>query len=156
MAKEIERKFLVTTDAWRGHAGGKTAIRQFYLAAAAGRSLRVRIRNGVSATLTLKFGSHGRERDEFEYEIPLGDAGEMMEFATGHVIEKTRHEVRHKGCLYEVDVFSGDLSGLVIAELETPEDVPKAALPEWLGREVTGESAFYNASLALHGLPVAA
>jgi adenylate cyclase len=156
MAKEIERKFLVTSDDWRGHVAAKTAIRQFYLAAVAGRSLRVRIRDGKSAVLTLKFGHHGRERDEFEYAIPLLDAEEMQEFAVGLVIEKTRHEVRHDGYLYEVDVFAGALTGLVIAELETSDDVPVAKLPPWLGREVTGESAFYNASLARDGLPVAA
>ena len=80
----------------------------------------------------------------------------MLEFAVGLVIEKTRHEVRHNGYVYEVDDFAGALAGLVIAELETPDDVQKAKLPQWLGREVTGESAFYNASLARNGLPVAA
>jgi adenylate cyclase len=156
MAKEIERKFLVTSDDWRGHVDGKAAIRQFYLAAVDGRSFRVRIRDDSSAALTLKFGAHGRERDEFEYPIPLRDAEEMQEFAIGLVIEKTRHEVRHKGYVYEVDDFAGALAGLVIAELETPDDVLAAELPPWLGREVTGESAFYNASLARNGLPVAA
>lgn len=156
MAKEVERKFLVTSDDWRSHVGSKTAIRQFYLAATAGRSLRVRIRDGKSAVLTLKFGRHARERDEFEYPIPLHDAEEMQAFAIGLVIEKTRHEVRHNGFVYEVDAFAAALAGLVIAELETPEHVPDEELPPWLGREVTGESAFYNASLARNGLPVAA
>ncbi|WP_353643481.1 CYTH domain-containing protein [Mesorhizobium sp. WSM2239] len=156
MAKEVERKFLVTSDDWRGQADAKTAIRQFYLAAADGRSFRVRIRDGSSAVLTLKFGAHERERDEFEYPIPLSDAEEMQKFAVGLVIEKVRHQVRHNGYVYEVDVFAGALAGLVIAELETPDDVRKAKLPPWLGREITGESAFYNASLARNGLPVAA
>jgi adenylate cyclase len=156
MAKEIERKFLVSSDDWHNGVSSRTAIRQFYLAATAGRSLRVRIRDGRSAVLTLKFGRHGRERDEFEYPIPLDDAVEMQAFAVGVVIEKTRHEVRHNDYVYEVDVFAGELAGLVIAELETPDDVPSAELPPWLGREVTGESAFYNASLARNGLPVAA
>jgi len=61
--------------------------------------------------------------------------------------------VPHRGRLYEVDVFAGDLAGLVLAELETPEDVPDDELPEWLGREVTGEPAFYNAAMARNGLP---
>jgi len=78
---------------------------------------------------------------------------EMLDFAIGRVIEKTRHHVRHRGYLYEVDVFGGMLAGLVVAELETPEDVPDEMLPAWLGREVTGESRFYNASLALGGIP---
>ncbi|RUV60433.1 CYTH domain-containing protein, partial [Mesorhizobium sp. M5C.F.Ca.IN.020.14.1.1] len=104
------------------------------------------------AKLTLKFGSKVRERDEFEYPIPLAEAEEMQAFAIG-VIEKTRHHVRHRGHLYEVDVFGGMLAGLVVAELETPEDVPDEMLPDWLGREVTGEQRFYNASLALGGIP---
>jgi CYTH domain-containing protein len=156
MAKEVERKFLVSGDAWRADVGSSIAIRQFYLAATVGRSVRVRISDGVSAMLTLKFGDRGRSRDEFEYAVPLVEAEEMRAFAIGRVIEKVRHEVRHRGYLYEVDVFAGDLAGLVIAELETPDAVPDADLPPWLGREVTGESAFYNASLARHGLPVAA
>jgi len=153
MGKEVERKFLVSSAEWRGLVEADIRIRQFYLAAAPGRTVRVRISDGVSAMLTLKFGSTARERDEFEYSIPLSEAEEMLAFAIGRVIEKTRHHVRHRGYLYEVDVFGGVLAGLVVAELETPEDVPGEMLPAWLGREVTGESRFYNASLALGGIP---
>lgn len=153
MVKEIERKFLVSGNEWRDLVEADILIRQFYLAAAPGRSVRVRISDGGSAKLTLKFGSKARERDEFEYPIPLAEAEEMLAFAIGHVIEKTRHHVRHRGYLYEVDVFGGMLSGLVVAELETPEDVPDGMLPDWLGREVTGEQRFYNASLALGEIP---
>ena len=120
MVKEIERKFLVSGDGWRGLVEADIRIRQFYLAAAPGRSVRVRISDGASAKLTLKFGSKARERDEFEYPIPLAEAEEMLAFAIGRVIEKTRHHVRHRGHLYEVDVFGGMLAGLVVAELETP------------------------------------
>ncbi|RUV64640.1 MAG: CYTH domain-containing protein [Mesorhizobium sp.] len=153
MVKEIERKFLVSGNEWRDLVEADTRIRQFYLAATPDRSVRVRVSNGASAKLTLKFGSKVRERDEFEYPIPLAEAEEMQAFAIGHVIEKTRHHVRHRGHLYEVDVFGGMLAGLVVAELETPEDVPDEMLPDWLGREVTGEQRFYNASLALGGIP---
>lgn len=153
MVKEIERKFLVSGNAWRDLVEADIPIRQFYLAATPDRSVRVRVSNGASAKLTLKFGSKVRERDEFEYPIPLAEAEEMEAFAIGHVIEKTRHHVRHRGHLYEVDVFGGMLAGLVVAELETPEDVPDEMLPDWLGREVTGEQRFYNASLALGGIP---
>ena len=153
MGKEVERKFLVSSAEWLELAEADIRIRQFYLAAAPGRTVRVRISDGVSAMLTLKFGSTARERDEFEYPIPLAEAQEMLAFAIGRVIEKTRHHVRHRGYLYEVDVFGGPLAGLVVAELETPEDVPDEMLPDWLGREVTGESEFYNASLALGGIP---
>lgn len=153
MGKEVERKFLVSSAEWRDLAEADIRIRQFYLAAAPGRTVRVRISDSASAMLTLKFGSTARERDEFEYPIPLAEAQEMLAFAIGRVIEKTRHHVRHRGYLYEVDVFGGMLAGLVVAELETPEDVPDEMLPAWLGREVTGESRFYNASLALGGIP---
>ncbi|TPK59735.1 MULTISPECIES: CYTH domain-containing protein [unclassified Mesorhizobium] len=153
MGKEVERKFLVSGTAWRDLVEADIRILQFYLAAAPGRTVRVRISDGASARLTLKFGSKARERDEFEYPIPLADAVEMLGFAIGRVIEKTRHHVRHGGYLYEVDVFGGALAGLVMAELETPDDVPDELLPDWLGREVTGEQKFYNASLALGGIP---
>ncbi|BCG69685.1 adenylate cyclase [Mesorhizobium sp. 113-1-2] len=153
MVKEVERKFLVSSTAWRGLVEADIRILQFYLATAPGRTVRIRISDGASAKLTLKFGSGARERDEFEYPIPLADAVEMLDFAVGRVIEKTRHHVRHRGYLYEVDVFGGALAGLVVAELETPEDVPDEMLPDWLGREVTGEQKFYNASLALGGIP---
>jgi CYTH domain-containing protein len=153
MGKEVERKFLVSSPAWRGLVEAEIRIRQFYVAAQPGRTVRVRISDGRSARLTLKFGERARERDEFEYSIPLAEAEELMAFALGRVIEKTRHHVRHRGYLYEVDVFGGKLAGLVIAELETPDDVPDEMLPDWLGHEVTGESKFYNASLALGGIP---
>ncbi|TIW40595.1 MAG: CYTH domain-containing protein [Mesorhizobium sp.] len=153
MVKEIERKFLVSGNEWRDLVEADIRIRQFYLAATPDRSVRVRVSNGASAKLTLKFGSKVLERDEFEYPIPLAEAEEMQAFAIGYVIEKTRHHVRHRGHLYEVDVFGGMLAGLVVAELETPEDVPDEMLPDWLGREVTGEQRFYNASLALGGIP---
>ena len=153
MGKEVERKFLVSSSAWRDEVEAEIRIRQFYVAAQPGRTVRVRISDGRSAKLTLKFGVRARERDEFEYSIPLAEAEELMGFAIGRVIEKTRHHVRHRGYLYEVDVFGGKLAGLVIAELETPEDVSDEMLPDWLGREVTGKSRFYNASLALGGIP---
>ena len=153
MGKEVERKFLVSSPAWRDGVEAEIRIRQFYVATQPGRTVRVRISDGRSAKLTLKFGDRARERDEFEFPIPLAEAEELMAFAVGRVIEKTRHHVRHRGYLYEVDVFGGKLAGLVVAELETPEDVPDEMLPDWLGPEVTGEQKFYNASLALGGVP---
>lgn len=153
MAKEIERKFLVSGEGWRGNVEQATELRQFYLVATQDRSVRIRVKDNAKAKLTLKFGSQARIRDEFEYAIPLAEVEEMRGFAVGRVVEKTRHHVRHKGHLYEVDVFGGALAGLVIAELETEDDVPDSDLPAWLGREVTGEAGYYNASLALDGLP---
>ena len=154
MAKEIERKFLV-----RGSNAGETSSKRKSVSGSsiwppdAGRTVRIRISDGATAVLTLKFSGQGRGRDEFEYPVPLAEAEEMQGFAIGRVIEKTRCHVHHGGYLYEVDVFGGELAGLVIAELETPDDVPAEALPPWLGREVTHEGRYYNASLALREVP---
>ena len=153
MAKEIERKFLVKDGSWLAAVERKIALVQFYVAISAERSIRLRISDGKKAKLTLKFGSDLAERDEFEYAVPLAEASEMMAFALGSIIRKTRHHVRHRDHLYEVDVFSGDLVGLVVAELETPDRVPDEALPAWIDREVTGEIRYSNASLALNGFP---
>jgi CYTH domain-containing protein len=154
MTKEIECKFLVSGEGWRSDVERSARLQQFYLVAAEDRSIRIRIKDGREARLTLKFGTQARVRDEFEYAIPLAEAEEMRGFAVGQIIEKTRHIVRHKTHLFEVDVFDGALAGLVIAELETAEDVPGGDLPSWLGREVTGEAAYYNASLAVGSRPV--
>lgn len=149
MATEVERKFLVRSEAWRRSVERAISIRQFYLAVAGDRSIRIRISDGTSARLTLKFGSHLPSREEFEYPIPLAEAEEMLCQAVGSVIAKTRHHVRHAGYLYEVDVFDGPLAGLVVAELETADLVPTAMLPAWVSREVTGDMRYSNAMLAL-------
>jgi CYTH domain-containing protein len=153
MAKEIERKFLVKDESWQGAVEARISMVQFYLVISAERSIRLRITNGKAAKLTLKFGSDLSERDEFEYGVPMEEASEMMAFAVGSVIRKTRHHVHHQDHLYEVDVYSGDLAGLVVAELETPDRVPDDMLPGWIGPEVTGEIRYSNASLALNGFP---
>lgn len=140
-------------DAWRAGVGEAVAMTQFYVFAEPDRSARVRIRGDGRAAMTLKFGDHGRHREEFEYPVPLADAEELRAWAVGRVIEKTRHHVPWRGHVYEVDVFAGDLAGLVVVELETADEVADADLPPWLGREITGESAYYNSSLALYGKP---
>lgn len=156
MAREVERKFLVSGEGWRDEADGGTELSQFYLTAEHDRSVRVRLKAGAAPILTVKLGSGAREREEFEYAIPHDDATDMRAYARGRVVEKTRYHVHHLGRLFEVDVFHGSLDGLVVAELETEEDVPDDALPSWLGREVTGEAGYYNSSLALRGLPESA
>lgn len=149
MAIEAERKFLVRNDTWRAGVEKTIAIRQYYLSVSGNRSVRVRISDGVKAKLTLKFGSHLPVREEFEYEIPLAEAQDMLRFAVGEVIEKQRHHVRHGGYLYEVDIFEGRLDGLVVAELETEDHVALEQLPSWIAREVTGDMRYSNAMLAL-------
>lgn len=149
MATEIERKFLIRDDSWRDSVEASIAIRQFYLAVTTDRSVRIRIADDTRAKLTLKFGSNLRIRDEYEYAIDLAEALEMQGHAIGNVIEKVRYHVSHAGYLYEVDVFKGRLAGLIVAELETPDRVTAAQLPPWIGREVTGDQRYSNATLAL-------
>lgn len=153
MAKEIERKFLVSGDGWRSDADTGSVFRQAYIVTMDDRSVRVRIADGATARMTIKVGKNAMVRDEFEYEIPLADAQGMIDLAVGIVIEKTRYRVPFAGFVWELDVYDGALQGLVIAEVEmaTEDDMPD--LPDWLGREVTGERRFSNQYLALAGRP---
>ena len=152
MAKEVERKFLVEGTAWRDGVHEASSLEQFYLAGGSDRSIRIRIADEATATLTLKFGGQALSRDEFEYPVPLAEAEEMRAFAVGNIVAKTRHRIDVAGYVYEVDVFRGALAGLVIAELETADHVADAKLPAWLGREVTGEPAYYK-PCCQRGLP---
>ncbi|HEV7717695.1 MAG TPA: CYTH domain-containing protein [Arsenicitalea sp.] len=153
MAKEIERKFLVRSDAWQAGVKESHAIRQGYLARGPKASIRIRVVDDASAMLTVKSAQAGRERYEFEYLIPVGDAPMLMQLCDGRVLEKRRHIVPVGGCKWEVDVFSGDLAGLVIAELELSRADAEITYPDWLGPEVTEDARYYNASLAANGLP---
>jgi CYTH domain-containing protein len=148
MAKEIERKFLVRSDGWRSGAETKSVLRQGYIASMDDRSVRVRIIDKKSARLTTKIGRSKMTRDEFEYEIPVTDAEELLDAAIGIVIEKTRYRVPYEGYVWEVDVFAGQHRGLVIAEVEMGSEAERPALPAWLGREVTGDFRYSNQALA--------
>lgn len=148
MAKEIERKFLVRSDAWRSAVQSKSVLKQGYVASMDDRSVRIRILDEKAARLTLKIGRSTLTRDEFEYEIPVSDAEELLENAIGIVIEKTRHRVPHEGFVWEVDVFAGAHRGLIIAEVEMQAETDSPSLPAWLGREVTGDFRYSNQALA--------
>ncbi|PYB73005.1 MULTISPECIES: CYTH domain-containing protein [Rhizobium] len=152
MAKEIERKFLVRNDGWKAGVTSRTRIRQAYVTAEPDRSVRIRTRNDETAQLTIKFGTGLLTRDEFEYDIPHEDALEMIEFATGNVIEKTRYTVDFKGFTWEIDVFEGAYRGLVIAEVEMASEEDEPLLPAWLGQEVTGDKRYSNQALATQRL----
>lgn len=152
MAKEIERKFLVINDSWRGRATSATAMRQAYLSVNSDRSIRVRTSNERSAKLTIKFGKTAMVRDEFEYDIPFEEALEMITFAVGSVIEKVRYTVDVGGFTWEIDVFEGAFQGLVIAEVEMRSEHDRPELPAWLGREVTGDRRYSNQALATERL----
>jgi len=147
MAKEIERKFLVRGDHWRNFVSERLVLRQGYIASMEDRSVRIRLTNESVATLTIKIGKK-MTRDEFEYEIPIPEAEELLGTALGLVIEKTRHKVPFKGFIWEVDVFRGAHRGLVIAEVEMEDENDNPELPDWIGREVTGDYRYSNQALA--------
>ncbi len=152
MAKEIERKFLVASSGWREHADKGTQLRQAYVVTMDDRSVRVRIHGNKWARLTIKIGKSALVRNEYEYDVSMDDAKEMLTQAVGVVIEKRRFRVPHKGFTWEVDVYEGALKGLVVAEVEMKRETDLPALPEWLGREITGDRRYSNQSLATSGL----
>ena len=145
MGIEIERKFLVVGDGWRRGEGVPYA--QGYLNRDPSRTVRVRIA-GARAFLTVKGISQGATRQEFEYEIPVADARQLLELSDGPVVRKTRRLVEHAGSTWEVDEFEGDNAGLVVAELELESEAQAYARPDWLGREVTDDPRYYNSNLA--------
>src|SRR5262245_47448921 len=147
MPKEIERKVLVSGNGWRKRADRGKAIRQAYLALTDTISLRVRT-VGAKGYLTIKSAQSGTTRSEFEYPIPAKDARALMKLRTGRLIKKRRHIVKSGKTRFEVDVFKGDHRGLVIAEIELPTARSRFDRPAWLGKEVTDEKRYYNASLA--------
>lgn len=148
MAKEIERKFLVASDSWRDTADSGTRFLQAYIVTMDDRSVRIRLMDDTRAKLTIKIGSGSMTRDEFEYEISVAEAKDMMSMAVGLIIEKTRYEVQHHGFLWEVDVYSGAHEGLVVAEVELDAEGDTPALPDWLGAEVTGDPNYSNQYLS--------
>jgi CYTH domain-containing protein len=151
MAREIERKFLVAEDGWRKGARG-VRYRQGYLSAGEGARCTVRVRIAAErAFLTIKGPAAGAARDEYEYQIPVADAEEMLSrLAAGGTVEKTRHRVPHAGRVWEVDEFAGDNAPLVLAEVELERVDDPVELPPWVGREVTEDGRYTNAALALH------
>ncbi|MEO5794651.1 MAG: CYTH domain-containing protein [Rhodoferax sp.] len=147
MAIEIERKFLVTGDAWRQGPG--TLFRQGYLNRDKQRTVRVRIA-GEQAFLTIKGATQGATRAEFEYPVPLDDAVQLLALCDGPMVEKIRRVVQHEGFAWEVDEFLGHNAGLVVAEIELAAEDQVFARPAWVGLEVTEDARYYNSSLATH------
>jgi adenylate cyclase len=153
MAVEIERRFLVASSDWQLSSSSSYEIRQAYLAITEMISIRVRIKNGLGALLTIKSAQPAIARAEFEYSIPVEDAEQLCEFKLGHLIEKRRYSVPAEWGCWEIDVFDGDLAGLVIAEIELDTPDRDFGQPGWLGEEITSNARYSNASLAVNGLP---
>jgi CYTH domain-containing protein len=146
MPREIERKFLVTSNQYR-HLSKGIYYQQGYLSTAKERSVRIRIANG-KGFLTIKGISKGATRKEYEYEIPVADAQEILnDLCVKPMIEKYRYTVDHKGFTWEVDEFIGDNEGLVIAEIELNTEDQIFIKPEWIGEEITHDPRFYNINL---------
>lgn len=148
MAKEIERKFLVKSDAWRAYATRSIAIEQGYLSRQVDCTVRVRTW-GEMAYLTVKGKTQGATRLEYEYEIPVDEAREMLrELAQGEPLRKTRFLVpADGGLIWEIDVFEGAHRGLVTAEIELPDEAQPFVRPDWLGEDVTGDPRYFNSNL---------
>ena len=151
MALEIERKFLVTGEGYKREAFQVTRITQGYLNSDPERSVRIRVR-ADKGYITIKGigNASGMSRYEWEKEIPVEEARELMLLCEPGVIDKTRHLVHAGDYTIEVDEFHGDNEGLVMAEVELPHEGASFKRPKWLGREVTGDPRYYNVMLSKH------
>ncbi|MCI5212597.1 MAG: CYTH domain-containing protein [Candidatus Electrothrix sp. ATG2] len=146
MAKEIERKFIIDISQL-GDLKSGVEIKQGYISTTDNTAVRIRLL-GDKAFLTLKGENTGATRSEFEYEIPVKDANEMLaEFCSGPIIDKTRYFVEHCDHTWEVDIFRGDNDGLIVAEVEMQSENESVDLPTWVVKEVTGEAKYYNSNL---------
>ena len=145
--REIERKFLVIGDDWRKKATSHTDIQQGYLARGRKATIRVRIKDNRSATLTIKSREVGLARSEFEYPIPLKHAKALMQLCGASRIEKRRYTVPQGKLSWEVDVFVHRPAGLVLAEIELDHEDQVVKLPKWIGEEVTSDPRYRNSSL---------
>lgn len=149
MADEIERKYLVNDSVFPLLQQG-TVFSQGYLADNERLSARVRLA-GEQAWMTVKGRGSGITRPEFEYEIPAEDARFMLEnLCAGLLISKTRYCLQHEGMTWEVDVFEGENSGLIVAEIELEHDQQQPPLPSWVTEEVSGDPRYFNSNLASH------
>lgn len=150
MGKEIERKFLLNHTKWQKlkKLNGKH-FKQGYISTNPNKTIRVRIAE-TQAWLTIKGRSVGASRLEYEYEIPLDEASELLENFSESTLEKTRYEIIYQGKLWEVDVFAGENEGLIVAEIELSSEDEHFELPDWIAEEVTHEKKYYNSNLTIH------
>jgi CYTH domain-containing protein len=148
MALEIERKFLVLDDSYKHEAFSKSHICQGYICSERGRTVRIRIRD-EHAYVTIKGPSvdGGLARSEFEYEIPLDDAKQLIKLCEPGLIDKIRWLVKSGDHTFEVDEFFGDNEGLVMAEVELSSPDEQPITPHFIGKEVTGDRRYYNSQL---------
>lgn len=148
---ETERKFLVTSMEFKNEAFDKSRIVQGFLSTDPQRTVRIRI-NGKKGFLTIKGGSNksGLTRFEWEKEIELNEAEHLLKLCLPGKIEKIRHLVKVDNHIFEVDEFLDENHGLIIAEIELKDEKEMFTKPSWLGKEVTGETKFYNSQLSMN------
>lgn len=150
MATEIERKFLLKNSGWKKSADDGMAYSQGYLVGSKKSSVRVRIQ-GDRAFLNIKSATIDITRQEFEYEIPFDEATEMLNtLCEKPLISKTRYHLKNEKHVWEIDVFSGDNDGLVVAEIELSDKDEFFEKPGWLGDEVSDDERYYNVNLGKH------
>lgn len=146
---EIERKFLVKSTDFLSESTTSNRIVQGYLNSNPNRTVRVRIK-GATGFITVKGKGNesGTTRFEWEKEIPIAEAEQLVLLCEEGVIDKIRYEIPFGNHLYEVDVFEGDNTGLIVAEIELNDENETFEKPKWLGDEITGQERFYNAFLS--------
>lgn len=146
MGIEIERKYLVINEDWKDEVVASKRIRQGYLSNHGTTSVRVRISND-SANINIKSGGLTVKRLEYEYEIPLRDARELLDTLAGGLVEKTRYKVRCGEHVWDLDIFEGDNAGLKMAEVELGSEDESFEMPNWAGKEVSDDPRYYNVKL---------
>lgn len=146
--QEIERKFLVKSEAFKAEAFKQTRITQGYLSSVPERTVRIRVK-GDKGYITIKGigNDSGASRFEWEKEIPVNEVMDLMKIAEPGVIDKTRYQVKKGNHTYEVDEFYDENQGLVVAEIELQSEDESFEKPDWLGEEVTGDKRYYNSML---------
>ena len=148
MAQEIERKFLVKSDDFKKESFKKSKIVQGFLSTVPERTVRIRIKDNQGFITIKGIGNKsGTSRYEWEKEIPVKDAIDLLEISEPGVIDKTRFNVKYGSHIFEVDEFYGENEGLIVAEIELSSEDEDFVKPTWLGNEVTGEVKYYNTML---------
>jgi adenylate cyclase len=147
MALEIERRFRVSSDAWRASVERSTRITQGYLAVTEYAVIRVRVRDS-RGYVTIKSRDGGLARQEFEYAIPLDDAGSLLLLCGHRVLEKIRHEVTYAGYCWEIDEYLQPFDDLILAEVELQSEAEDPPRPPWIGEDITQDRSFSNSALA--------
>ena len=143
---EIERKFLVSEKNWNPSKKG-TILKQGYLAVDRERTVRIRV-SEQKAFLTIKGKTVGIKRAEFEYEIPKNEGEQLLKMCVNSIVEKTRYIEKIGDLVWEIDVFEGENKGLVLAEVELEDENQEIEIPEWVEKEVSDDSRFYNSCLS--------